>query len=156
MTPPTSSQSGQPIILCLAHEVKGMVWQRYDRVIRQAAASQPMLQWVWHELDVWLASFAEDGRAQGEGSDDSNSSNAKAQPPRRKRPVESATNDKVCFRWNRGECQGCTCHFAHKCLVCSSTNHPAKACPILCPQHRKTQMSARSQEGDKSLQDTSR
>ena len=44
-----------------------MVWQRYGRVIRQAAASQPMLQWDWHEPDVWLAFIPEDGRAQARG-----------------------------------------------------------------------------------------
>lgn len=75
------------IIFRLAREVKGKVLQRYDRAFRQAAASQPMFQWNRREPDVWLASIAEDGRAQGEGSDDSSSSNTDTQPPRRKRPV---------------------------------------------------------------------
>ena len=142
------------IIFHLDCDVKGKVWQRYDRAFRQAAATQPALRWDWHEPDVWLASIAENGQAHGEGSEDSNLSNIETQPFRHKRWAEPDSSDKTCHKWNRGERYGCCC-FAHKCLACGSASHQGRACPILYPQMRKQQSAIGVQEGGRSFMDPS-
>ena len=134
--------------------MKGKVWLRYDRAFRQAAASQPTLRWDQREPDVWLASITEDGQVQGEGSEPSPVGSAEIQPLRRRRQAMSDVADRVCFKWNRGDCQGRSCRYAPKCLVCSSVSHPARICPILFLQRLRRQASPGAQVGERSLKDT--
>ena len=38
----------------LAREGRGQAWMRYDQLFRQAAATNPELQWHKREPDIWL------------------------------------------------------------------------------------------------------
>ena len=111
------------IIFRLARKVGGNAWQRYDSAFRQAAAVNPSLQWDRREPDTWLASLAEDTRPKRPPPDPQT-------PPRKKSTFSTI---KACIRWNRGNCHSTMCCFAHECLVCQSTFHGAKDCPILQP-----------------------
>ena len=118
------------IVLCLAREVRGKVWFHYDRAFCQTAAIQTNIRWDRREPDVWLAAMSEDSctptKSTVTAQPDPASEPASA---RRKRPGD----DELCFRYNRGECTSRTCRFRHKCLVCQSSDHYAKICPILQP-----------------------
>ena len=50
------------IVARLAREVPGQVWQRYDRLLRQAAAVNSALAWDRREMDIWLAATVEHPR----------------------------------------------------------------------------------------------
>ena len=112
------------IIFRLAREVGGSTWMRYDRAFRQATAFNPSLPWDRREPDTWLASLAEDGHPKRPPADC-------PQVPPKKKPYSFTTN--TCLRWNRGQCRSSACRFAHKCLVCQATSHPATTCPVLQP-----------------------
>ena len=138
------------IIFRLAKEVRGKVWLRYDGAFREAAAVQPSLRWDHREPDIWLASIAEDQNVQPTVSpaeattspgNDSIASRRKPSLDRR-----STVHENVCHRWNRFECQGDSCCYAHNCLVCAAPGHPAKSCPILFPAKRRGQADSRSRE----------
>jgi len=134
------------IVLRLAREVKGRVWFRYDRAFRQAAAIHPNIRWDRREPDIWLAAMSEDIRPLSESAAATLTTPAtEPTPARRKR----ASDDELCYRFNRGECTSRSCRFGHKCLVCQSAAHPAKTCPILQPTRRRYSSPAQIKEGEK-------
>ena len=134
------------IVLRLAREVKGRVWFRYDRAFRQAAAIHPNIRWDRREPDIWLAAMSEDIRPPSESAGATQTTPATEPTPAcRKR----ATDDELCYRFNRGECTSRSCRFGHKCLVCQSAAHPAKNCPILQPARRRYSSPAQTREGEK-------
>ena len=60
-----------------------------------------------------------------------------------------ASDDKLCYRFNRGECISRSCRFGHKCLIYQSAAHPAKTCPILQPARYRYSSPAQIREGGK-------
>lgn len=112
------------IIMRLAREGGARTWLHYDRVFRQAAAINPSLPWDHREPDLWLAVLSQEPQCP-------------SNPPRSLGLSDTPGGNKraphltICQRFNRRECNRTSCRFAHKCLACQSSNHPALDCPIL-------------------------
>ena len=106
------------IVARLAREVPGQVWQRYDRLFRQAAAVNPALAWDRREPDIWLAATVEHPRPT-----QSSFGGSRTQGP------EAETE--ICRRYNRGDCYLSSCKFRHLCSICRARSHPARECPLL-------------------------
>ena len=106
------------IVSNLAREGRGQAWMRYDQLFRQAAATNPELQWHKREPDIWLMAVMD--------AVESPSTRLVAQQGQ-----SPADQDKICRRWNRGSCTLPYCRFRHVCFVCREAGHVTKDCPAL-------------------------
>ena len=100
------------IVSNLARESRGQAWMRYDQLFRQAAATNPELQWHKREPDIWLMAVMD-----AVGSQSTRLVAQQGQTP--------AGQDKICRRWNRGSCTLPYCRYRHVCFVCpeGGTHH---------------------------------
>ena len=71
------------IVSNLAREGSGQAWVRYDQLFRQAAATNPELQWHKREPDIWLMAVID-----AIGSPSTHPAAQQGQPP--------ADQDKIC------------------------------------------------------------
>lgn len=109
------------IVALLARDVPGQVWQRYDRLFRQAAAANPALAWDRREPDIWLAATVERPRAP-------------LTPASGSRPQGTDPEPEICRRFSRGECILPYCRYRHICGICRSRSHAARECPLVVPR----------------------
>ena len=113
------------IILRLARDKTGDAWLRYDQAFRQAVVMRPDLQWDRRELDIWMSAETtppaeKDTASKTDTSQESTSSKNSSTEPER-----------ICHRFNRGDCHSQTCKFKHACLLCESDRHGASNCYFL-------------------------
>ena len=113
------------IILCLAREVKGNIWSRYDRAFRQMAAIHPSIRWDCWEPNVWLAAMSEDNCNRASPSTESTMVARPAVTSKSVANQHKQLGDDICQWFNHGECFSKTCDLSHKCLICWSQSHGA-------------------------------
>lgn len=122
------------IVSRLAREVPGLVWQKYDRLFRQAAAVNPNLNWDRREPDIWLAAMAEQA-SQGTTPTAGATTPTSTSTPGK----QSEAKGEICRRFSRGECVSqSACKFRHACMLCQSSSHAAKDCYIIQPPAKRS------------------
>lgn len=115
------------IIMGLARDNRSpLVWSRYDRLFRQAAAVNPALDWHRRELDLWLM-------ASYETPNPYQVSSSAQQPFRPSSAPQSSQSEEPCRRFNRGTCPfiEAQCKYKHICQRCLAAGHVARDCPRL-------------------------
>ena len=118
------------IITRLAREAPGQSWQRYDRLFRQASASNPDLPWDRREPDIWLAAITEQHQPLWPAG-------TRYPSPGSSKPTGPS---EICRRFSRGQCPASSfsCRYRHACGVCQAGGHPAIHCPLLHPPRTTT------------------
>lgn len=125
----------QVIITRLARDIPGTTWQRYDRMFRQTAATNPGLRWDLRQPDVWLAALASCQQPATAPTPQPAWPQATHRPP----PPRPSASGEICRKFSKGECERLNgnCRYRHACAICGCRTHSARDCPTLAPPARR-------------------